>query len=58
MQIDRTTKPKDILKAINHEYNQSISYQVAHRVLGTINGTSTDEGAGELPDVPNRPCPM
>jgi hypothetical protein len=43
MQIDHTTNPKGIVKAINHEYNQSISYQVAHRVLGTINGTSIDE---------------
>lgn len=43
MQIDRATKPKDIVKAINHEHNQSISYQVAHRVFGTINGISIDE---------------
>jgi len=43
MQIDRVTKPKEIVKAINHEYNQSISYHVAHRVLGPINGTSIDE---------------
>jgi len=43
MQIDRMTKPKEIVKAINHEYNQSISYHVAQRVLGPINGTSIDE---------------
>jgi hypothetical protein len=43
MQVNRTTKPKDIVKAINQEYNQSISYHVAHRVLRTINGTSIDD---------------
>ena len=43
MQIDRTAKPKYIVKAVNHEYNQSILYQVAYRMLGTINGTSIDE---------------
>jgi hypothetical protein len=43
MQIDRSTKPKDIVKAISHEYNQSINYSAAHRVLGAITGASINE---------------
>jgi hypothetical protein len=41
-QIDRSTKRKDIVKAISHAYNQSISYSAAHRV-GAITGMSIDE---------------
>jgi hypothetical protein len=29
MKLDRSTKPKDIVKAISHEYNQSINYSAA-----------------------------
>jgi hypothetical protein len=43
MKLDRSTKPKDIVKAISHEYNQSINYSAAHSVLGAITGTSIDE---------------
>jgi hypothetical protein len=40
--VDKTTKPKDVVKAIKHEYNQSITYHAAHKVLGTLNGVSMD----------------